>query len=93
MPTAIMQMKTATMILTNAIKGISILWGYREVVKYKLTNNRQPRHLLQSTRQTAQEGYDGANNAENKRAGAVAGDSVHGDGEGQKMTRHDEDEE
>jgi hypothetical protein len=59
----------------------------------KLTNERQPRHLLQGTRQTAQEGDDCANNAEYKRASAVAGDGVHGDGKGQKMTRHDEDEE
>jgi hypothetical protein len=60
------------------------------VGKYKLTNKRQPGHPLQSTRYTAQEGEDCADNAKHKRTSAVAGDCVHGDSERQNMTPHDE---
>ena len=57
------------------------------------TKKGQPRHLDQRARQGENERDNHADDSEDNRASSVVCNGVHGDGEGQKMTGHDEDEE
>ena len=62
-------------------------------MKSRHTDERKPRHLLQRSRQRADERDHHADNAKDNRACPVARDRVHRNGKSQQVTRHDENEE
>lgn len=53
----------------------------------------QPRHIVQSPRQGADQGDYQANHTKNDGAGTVIGQNVKGDGKGDQVTGHEKDDE
>ena len=53
----------------------------------------QPRYIVQSPRQGADQGDDQADHTKNDGAGTVIGQNVKGDGKGDQVTGHEEDDE
>lgn len=90
-PTPIIVMMTAVKILMKAVA--SQLLGMIKRREETRTNHRQPGHLYQSTRQRQDEREDHTHDTEHDRASAVPRNGVHSDGEGEKMTGHDENQE
>lgn len=59
----------------------------------RLTSKGNPGHALHGTGNGEDHGNDHANHTEDDGAGAMVGDGVHHDPEGQEMAAHDEDAE
>lgn len=85
-----MQMMTAAVILVKAER--SVLCSFNRSDRQR-TSHGQPRHIVQSSRQRADQGNNQSDNTKDDSAGAVIGEDVEGDGEGDEVAGHEEDDE